>query len=125
MECERRWRRQHFFFLDRGSEREPHGSWLEVRAKGVESGRFAMVFFTDPANADLDQCGNGPPSAPVPCTLDAWQNGNVNRNQAHYSEGDSVPYRMKFDQLVIGRTNGHHSLDTAKNGKHTLDYLTE
>ncbi|HET7113714.1 MAG TPA: hypothetical protein VFI57_08725, partial [Pyrinomonadaceae bacterium] len=105
---------------------EPHGSWLEVRAKGVESGRFAMVFFTDPANADLDQCGNGPPSAPVPCTLDAWQNGNVNQNQAHYSEGHSVPYRMKFDQLVIGGTNTVTiSYDTTKNGKHALDYLTD
>src|SRR5688572_19061302 len=61
---------------------ETHGTWLEVRAKGVESGRFAMVFFTDPAMADLDQCANGPTSAPVPCTLDAWQNGNVNQNRS-------------------------------------------
>src|SRR5688572_11513635 len=72
---------------------ETHGTWLEVRAKGVNSGRFAMVFFTDPAMADLDQCANGTASAPVPCTLDAWQNGNINQNQAHYKEGDSVPYR--------------------------------
>ncbi|HKY27357.1 MAG TPA: hypothetical protein VJM12_05360, partial [Pyrinomonadaceae bacterium] len=105
---------------------EQHGTWLEVRAKGVDSGRFAMVFFTDPANADLDQCANGPASAPVPCTLDAWQNGNVNQNQAHYKEGDSVPYRMKFDQLVIGGTNTLTiSWDTTKNGKHAIDYLTD
>jgi hypothetical protein len=54
---------------------ETHGNWLEVRAKGADSGLFGMVFFTDPSMADLDQCGNGPTSAPVPCTLDAWQNG--------------------------------------------------
>jgi Prealbumin-like fold domain len=105
---------------------ETHGSWLQVRAKGAESGRFAMVFFTDPAMADLDQCANGPTSTPVPCTLDAWQNGNVNQNQAHYSEGNSVPYRMKFDELVVGGTNTVTiSYDTTKNGKHALDYLTD
>ena len=105
---------------------ETHGSWLEVRAKGAESGLFAMVFFTDPASADLDQCANGPTAAPVPCTLDAWQNGNINQNQAHYKEGDSVPYRMKFDQLVIGGTNTLTiSYDTTKSGKHAIDYLTD
>jgi hypothetical protein len=105
---------------------ETHQSWLEVRAKGADSGLFTMVFFTDPASADLDQCGNGPASVPVPCTLDAWQNGNLNENQAHYREGDSVPYRMKFDQLVIGGSNTVTiSYDTTKNGKHALDYLTD
>ncbi|MCA1576138.1 MAG: hypothetical protein LC794_02085, partial [Acidobacteria bacterium] len=105
---------------------ETHGSWLEVRAKGLESGRFAMVFFTDPAMADLDQCANGPNSAPVPCTLDAWQNGNVNQNQAHYKEGDSVPYRLKMAELVVGGTNTVTiSYDTTKSGKHALDYLTD
>jgi hypothetical protein len=105
---------------------ETHGTWLEVRAKGVESGRFAMVFFTDPALADLDQCGNGPASAPVPCTLDAWQNGNLNQNQAHYQEGQSVPYRLKFDELVPGGSNTVTiSYDTTKNGKHAIDYLTD
>ena len=105
---------------------ETHGTWLQVRAKGAESGLFAMVFFTDPAMADLDQCGNGPTSAPVPCTLDAWQNGNVNQNQAHYNEGDSVPYRMKFDELVVGGSNTVTiSYDTTKSGKHALDYLTD
>jgi Prealbumin-like fold domain len=105
---------------------EIHGSWLEVRAKGADSGLFTMVFFTDPASADLDQCGNGPASAPVPCTLDAWQNGNLNANQAHYGEGDSVPYRMKFDQLQIGGPNTVTiSYDTTKGGTHALDYLTD
>jgi len=102
-----------------------HGSWFEVRATGADSGLFTLAFFTDPANADLDQCANGKASAPVPCTLAAWQNGNVNENQAHYREGDSVPYRMKFDQLTIGATNTLTiSYDTTKNGKHALDYLT-
>ena len=102
-----------------------HGSWFEVRATGADSGLFTLAFFTDPANADLDQCANGQVSAPVPCTLAAWQNGNVNQNQAHYREGDSVPYRMKFDQLTIGGTNTLTiSYDTTKNGKHALDYLT-
>ena len=47
--------------------------------------------------ADLDQCANGGVgSVPVECTGAAWQNGNLNQNQAHYFEGESVPYRMRF-----------------------------
>src|SRR2546425_7245783 len=77
------------------------------------------------AGADLDQCGNGPASAPVACTGTAWQNGNLNANQAHYFEGDSVPYRIRFSNLSTSAT---HSVtlewDTTKSGKHAIDYLT-
>src|SRR5688572_13370094 len=58
-------------------------------------------------SADLDQCGNGPVSAPVPCTGAAWVNGNLNANQAHYVENDSVPYRLKFNNLS---TSGTHNV---------------
>lgn len=70
-------------------------------------------------SADLDQWGNDAPAS--------WQNGNLNDNQATYFEGDSVPYRMKFDNLATGGGNPHTvtiEWDTTKSGKHALDYLT-
>ena len=92
---------------------------------------IASAHFSDPSpggnpSADLDQCANGGVGDPaVPCTGAAWQNGNLNGNQAHYFEGDSVPYRMRFSNLA---TAGTHTVtiewDTTQGGKHALDYIT-
>jgi uncharacterized repeat protein (TIGR01451 family) len=77
------------------------------------------------AAANLDQCRNGPFSAPVACTGSAWVNANANSTQAHYREGDSLPYRMKLSGID---TSASHTLtiewDTTKGGKHAIDYLT-
>src|SRR5437762_13208896 len=56
------------------------------------------------AKGSLDQCGNGPLSAKTDCNPLSWQNGNLNGNQAHYFEGDSVPYRLTFLNLATGAT---------------------
>jgi uncharacterized repeat protein (TIGR01451 family) len=78
-------------------------------------------------SADLDQCANGSLSSPnVPaCNPDEWVNGNLGASKAHYFEGDSIPYRMKFDNLA---TTGTHEViiewDTTEGGKHAIDYLT-
>src|SRR3990170_8448856 len=75
-------------------------------------------------SADLDQCANGGVGDPaVDCTGSAWQNGNLNQNQAHYSEGDSVPYRMLFGNLSIGAHSVTIEWDTTQGGKHSTDYL--
>ena len=79
-------------------------------------------------SADLDQCANGSLSAPtVPaCNPNEWVNGNLGASKAHYLEGDSIPYRMKFGSLATGAFL--HSVtiewDTTKSSKHALDYLT-
>lgn len=72
---------------------------------------------------NLDQCANGP-SGTVNCTDGAWQNGNLNDNQANYFEGDSVPYRLKLTDLGPGTHNVTIEWDTTKSGKHAFDYLT-
>src|SRR5439155_1539165 len=74
----------------------------------------------------LDQCANGPPSTPDPCTADtAWVTGNLGTGNSHYFEGDSVPYRISFANLS---TTGTHTVafqwDTTKSGKHAIDYVT-
>jgi hypothetical protein len=80
------------------------------------------------ADGNLDQCANGPVGgAAVPCTGGAWQNGNLNHNQAHYNEGESIPYRIVFSDMVVGSTNTVRiEWDTTENsgGNHALDYLT-
>jgi uncharacterized protein (TIGR03382 family) len=110
--------------------------WLSVLTGGVAVSLLGgCVGFDDRSSseqaagtnpsADLDQCGNGPLTAPVPCTGAAWVNGNLNGNQAHYVENESVPYRMKFGNLS---TSTSHAVtiewDTTETGHHAEDYIT-
>lgn len=102
-----------------------------VAAFGERSTRVAEATFIGPnattaISADLDQCANGPYLTPAQCTGAAWQNGNLNQNQAPYFEGESVSYRMRFGGLVIGATyTVNIEWDATENsGKHGVDYLT-
>lgn len=74
---------------------------------------------------DLDQCRNGEIGAPLPCSGANWVNGSLNGTQSHYMEGESVPYRLVFQNLD---TTVAHTLtleyDTTQGGHHALDYLT-
>src|SRR5438552_17820790 len=54
-------------------------------------------------SANLDQCGNGPINAPVPCSGSAWINGNTNESKSHGYEGDSIAYRLLLPNLTPGR----------------------
>ena len=76
--------------------------------------------------ANLDQCANGPLSVPVGCSASGeWVNGNLGATKAHYLEGESVPYRLRFSNLAATES---HSVtiewDTTQGGKHALDYIT-
>ena len=79
-------------------------------------------------SANLDQCANDPaPSASTDgCFTDAseWVNGNLNAAKSVYYEGDSIPYRMKFDNLTLDSHTVTIEWDTTKSGKHAIDYLT-
>jgi|GEM_PF-1121900 len=100
------------------------GSMFRLTATGNSSGLVAETTFTD-GSANLDTCANGPFSAPVQCTDDNWQNGNLNGSKSHYFEGDSVPYRTVFADLIVGHTYTITiEYDTTQGGKHALDYLT-
>lgn len=100
-----------------------------VRAAGKTSGFAAETDFAAmlPNAANLDQCANGPFNAPTSCTGSNWQNGNVSQSQGHYYEGESIPYRLKFDSLSTGAGNPHTvtiEWDTTQGGKHAIDYIT-
>src|SRR5262245_44750588 len=56
---------------------------------------------------------------------DQWQNGNLGASQAHYGEGESVPYRAVMQNLTEGNTYYLQiEWDTTQSGKHALDYIT-
>ena len=82
------------------------------------------------SSANLDQCANDPAPSPSSngCNSNAnqWVNGNLNASKTVYSEGDSIPYRLRFDNLS---TSGSHTVkiewDTTKGGKHALDYIDD
>ena len=63
------------------------------------------VGMTMAESANIDQWQNGAVAEGDAITADdAWTNGNVNHTKAHYSEGETVPYRIVFEDLVIGET---------------------
>ena len=102
-----------------------------VTATGQTSGTATTSFTDANPSASLDQCAND--AAPSPSTdgcsgaqgENDWVNGNVGASKASYFEGDSLPYRLSFDNLS---TAGSHTVtiewDTTKSSTHALDYLT-
>ncbi|MBI3751864.1 MAG: DUF11 domain-containing protein, partial [Chloroflexi bacterium] len=105
-----------------------------VQASFLASTMLVTPFGVPPAaaanpSADLDQCANDPAPSPHTngCATSAteWVNGNLGASKSVYLEGDSIPYRMKFDNLD---TSSSHTViiewDTTKSGKHAIDYLT-
>jgi hypothetical protein len=100
------------------------GSQFLLTARGNSSGLEADFVFSD-GSANLDTCANGPTSAPVQCTGANWENGNLNATKSHYFEGDSVPYRTVFEDLVVGHAYTITiEYDTTQGGTHAFDYLT-
>src|SRR5262249_44874088 len=80
--------------------------WQLGDGSGWNDPPLASVAFTDAnPSANLDQCGND--SAPSPptdgCSASAsdWVNGNLGASKSFYREGDSIPYRLTFDNLSV------------------------
>ena len=66
----------------------------QVVSKRDETGPTSMIRFDylgkyviEAESANLDQCANGQFGSTAICSGDAWINGNVNENKAHYFEG--------------------------------------
>src|SRR5262249_54894034 len=99
-------------------------------ATGSQSGRGAQTTFYDAGNpsATLDQCANDPFPSPNTdgCSANAndWVNGNLGSSKASYFEGDSVPYRLRLDNLSLASHTVTIEWDTTKSDKHAIDYLT-
>jgi len=78
-------------------------------------------------SANLDQCANGPAPSPSSdgCDVSAadWVNGNLGASKANYFEGDSIPYRLTFDNLSLSSHTVTIEWDTTKSSKHAIDYI--
>src|SRR5690349_13631225 len=94
------------------------------------SGATASTTFTDAAGANLDQCANGDfASTNTDCphgtaTDGDWQNGDLNANNSHFREGDSVPFRIVFSGLSGSNSVTIHWQATNSPAQHAYDYLT-
>lgn len=101
------------------------GTRFTVTGAGLASKNTAEIDFIIMASAaDLCQCRNGTPDAPLDCTGANWVNGNLNASQAHYVEGESVPYRLAFTGLTLGSHSVTIEFDSTQSAKHAIDYLT-
>jgi len=99
-----------------------------VQATGTVSGLATTTFTDANPSADIDQCANDPLPSPSSdgCNSNAnqWVNGNLGASKSVYFEGDSIPYRLKFDNLSLASHTVTIEWDTTKGGKHALDYIT-
>src|SRR6185369_3951915 len=100
-----------------------------VTATGDQSQRVVTTTFTDAAGANLDQCANGdfPRDASCPSATSAdgdWQNGDLNENNSHFREGDSVPFRIVFSGLSGANSVTISWQATNTPAQHAYDYLT-
>src|SRR5258708_6267472 len=80
-------------------------------------------------SANIDQCANGAAVSNIiscPPGSGDWQNGDLNRNNSHYREGDSVPFRIHFTGLTPNQSTAITISWQATNspGEHAYDYLT-
>jgi len=106
------------------------GATLLLTAAGSSSGLTAQTTFTDAPAANLDQCRNGEATTPNNC-LDlggsvGWVNGNAGPENSHYTEGLSIPYRVRMTELPTGGTPVTIEIgyDIKHSDKHALDFLT-
>lgn len=112
-------------------DQDADGLVLTLTATGTISGTVSTTFTDANPSANLDQCANDqfPSPSSDGCDTDAsqWVNGNLGASKSVYFEGDSIPYRMVFDNLSTGAGNPHKvtiEWDTTKSDKHAIDYLT-
>lgn len=86
---------------------------------------FSLAVFAQNEEYSLEQCRNGTFEAPAACVGLAWANGSANSLNAHWWEGESVPFRANFAGLAPGQT---YSItlgwSTTVAEKNAIDYLT-
>jgi hypothetical protein len=72
---------------------------------------------------NLDQAENGGVGGP-PVSPTTWTNGNLNANNSHYAEGQSVAYRVVLSGLSLTTHTLDIEWDIRVGGKNALDYIT-
>jgi len=88
----------------------------------------AMIPFKPPS-ADLNQVRNGgvgcDETVPNSCDNPAdWVNGNAGASNAHYREGQSIPYRLVMKDLPLGANNVVIEWDVKHSSANAIDFIT-
>jgi hypothetical protein len=97
----------------------------EVRAASTLLSPFAMMAGGTKPAGNLDQVRNGAAASPL-IPVD-WVNGNAGASNAHYKEGQSIPYRLVLTNLPTGPTNVNSAKiewDISHSSKNAIDYIT-
>jgi len=71
---------------------------------------------------NLDQVRNG--SAASPLSPVDWVNGNAGFSNAHYKEGQSIPYRLVLTNLPLGASSVKIEWDIRHSSENAIDYIT-
>jgi hypothetical protein len=125
------------------------GSSVSLRILAVSAGILALLICTlsgstalrsvsalsspmapfKPASADLSQVRNGgvgcDDTVPNSCDNPAdWVNGNAGASNAHYQEGQSIPYRMVMQNLTLGNHSVVIEWDVRHSDKNAIDFIT-
>jgi len=82
-----------------------------------------------PASANLDQVRNGgvgcADTVPNSCVDPAdWVNGNAGASNAHYQEGQSIPYRLVMQNLPLGANTVVIEWDVKHSDRNAIDFIT-
>lgn len=82
-----------------------------------------------PASADLSQVRNGgvgcDDTVPNSCDNPAdWVNGNAGASNAHYQEGQSIPYRLVMQNLSLGNHSVVIEWDVKHSNANAIDFIT-
>lgn len=82
-----------------------------------------------PASADLSQVRNGgvgcDDTVPNSCNNPAdWVNGNAGASNAHYQEGQSIPYRLVMQNLSLGNHAVVIEWDVKHSNANAIDFIT-
>jgi hypothetical protein len=98
----------------------PHGANLLSRL--LSSFLLPLPAPPKPQTANLDQVRNGSFANPNPDP--DWVNGNAGSSNAHYREGQSIPYRLRLDNLSLGSHIVHIEWDTRHSSVNAIDFIT-
>ena len=89
----------------------------------------ALMLAPKPPSADLNQVRNGgvgcDATVPNSCNDPAdWVNGNAGASNAHYQEGQSIPYRLIMKDLVLGSNTVVIEWDVKHSSANAIDFIT-
>ena len=102
--------------LSMGQSRSGSGSAVVGGGSSVSTNRtVAAAPAAGSLNVNLDQWANKPGQG--------WQNGDLNKNNSAYHEGDVVPFRLAIEGLSNGTHTIHLNYDFTAGGHEAYDFL--